>query len=265
MTDQTLFAHCLSRIGVILDVKAADLKAAGATKTAAAAMAWLSDPDRAFDVVTRCRPESVVQAIFDFAAMGVAPDPMVEWGYFRRRGDTARPGLGYKGVIYLLTKDPAVHSVDVQAIYAGDTDGHGGPAKVILGTSPRIEHAVNLEAARGDTEAAAIVGVYGVLHYRNGGPPKIEYMTRAQVEQVRAESADPQGDPWRHWWAGMARKSVVHRLRKYVQVAPELAHVLASDESGEYAPAAPAPEPAAAKSKLDTLEEAADLYGAPKG
>lgn len=216
-------------------------------------------------MVTGCRPESVVAAIFDFAAMGLAPDPSLEWGYFRRNGDTARAGLGYKGVIHLMAKDPNFHSLDVQTIYSGDTDGEGGEPRVVMGTSPRVDHCASLTGPREDKD---VVGVYGILHWRTGGPPKIEYMGRAQVEQVRAASADPDGWAWREWWGAMARKSVIHRMRKYVQVAPELAHVLASDESGDYVPMTPAPAPVptpAGKSKLDTLEEVADLYGTPKG
>lgn len=274
--DPKVFQQKLEVVRGILDNTRAALVAVAngsPNRIESAALAWLSDPDRAGDVLRRCRPESIVKAIHDFAAMGVAPDPLLEWGYFRAQGDTARAGLGYRGVIHLLARDPNFHAVDVQCIYEGDTAADGGPVKVSMGTSPTVDHVVNLAAARGDDAAAAIIGVYGVVHFK-AGAPKIEYMSREQVEQVRAESAEPEGEFWTKWWAAGARKSVIHRLRKYVHVAPEIAVALAADEALDRPapPPAPTPEPGPAplpevadKSRLDLLEDATDLYGTPKG
>lgn len=270
------FQTRLDAVRAILDATRPQLVAianGNSGKIEAAALAWLSNYDRAAELLYRCTPESVVKAVHDFAAMGVAPDPVMEWGYFRAMGDTARAGLGYRGVIHLLAKDPNFHSVDVQCIYPGDTAADGGPVRVVMGTEPRVDHCVDLTAERGDGDNAGIIGVYGVIHFK-AGPPKVEYMARAQVEQVRAESPEPMGDFWTRWWAAGARKSVIHRLRKYCHVDPAVAHVLAADELVDRAPvvaavpveSGPAPLPEAVeKSKLDLLEDASGLYGAAKG
>jgi recombinational DNA repair protein RecT len=90
------------------------------------------------------------------------------------------------------------------------------------------EHLLHKPAILAD-DRGALVAVYSIGKHKDGGTPKIEVMTRKQVEQVRSFSKAKDSGPWVHWYDEMARKSVIHRMSKYIATTPEIERLIARD------------------------------------
>lgn len=82
-----------------------------------------------------------------------------------------------------------------------------------------------------------VIGAYmvAVLRDRAGAASirQIEWMTYAQIEQVRKASRAGKSGPWVDHWDEMARKTVVRRGAKYLPLTPEAVRAFSMDEIAE--------------------------------
>lgn len=73
---------------------------------------------------------------------------------------------------------------------------------------PPIKHEPNLE------DRGEMLGVYALVKYRDGGWSQPEWMTKAQVDVIRARSRAKDGPAWKDNYGEMARKTVLKRAAK---------------------------------------------------
>lgn len=58
------------------------------------------------------------------------------------------------------------------------------------------------------------------------GHVQFEWMNHEDIEKVRMASKNSDSGPWKDWWEGMARKSVMHRLARRLPNSSELMEML---------------------------------------
>jgi len=122
----------------------------------------------------------------------------------------------------------------------------------IKGIDPRLEHTPPLQGERG-----AVIGAWALIKYANGGVD-IEYMSKEDIDKIRATSKAKEYGPWATFWNEMARKTVFKRLTKRVKKSSRLLVAMDTEnrfEEGETvdivalpempAEALPEPEPTA--------------------
>jgi recombinational DNA repair protein RecT len=59
-------------------------------------------------------------------------------------------------------------------------------------------------------------------------------MTKAQVDMVRSRAKARNADAWTNHYPEMGRKTVVHRLAKYLPLTPEAVEAIAKDDEREF-------------------------------
>jgi len=155
------------------------------------------------DLLT-CRPASMALAALRVAQLGLE---IGDTAHIVNYGGEATVVVDYKGLVELAMRHPRVRSVSARLHYDGDQFA------MQYGTDPRIDHLPDLTPERGEC-----LGAYAVCHLADGAEPIFEYMTVAEIEEIRAG----RGGAWDTHWGEMARKTAVRRLMKLVPKSPEL-------------------------------------------
>lgn len=128
---------------------------------------------------------------------------------------------GYKGYIYKINNSPSVRNINIATAYEGD-DFH-----VSQGTQYAIKHIPDLRS-EAYNEDQAITHVYCVVHFSNGSVD-FEIMTRKNVDDIR-KMLKYESDFWENHYGEMARKTVVRRIAKRLQLS-ELEQITELDNS----------------------------------
>lgn len=91
------------------------------------------------------------------------------------------------------------------------------------GFEPSIKHQPALQ------DRGEIIGVYALAITRSG-TREIEYMETKEIESVRHASRNPESGPWEKWWGEMARKTVVRRLCKRLDLSLDMERIVHRDD-----------------------------------
>ncbi len=130
----------------------------------------------------------------------------------------------YRGIVNNAVRAGVVKYADSRVVHAGDL------FKVVLGSAePQIIHEPDVTAARND---ATITHVYAVARLPDGSP-KFDWMSREEVDKVRASSRAANDGPWVTWYGEQAKKTVVKRTFKLVPITrdtPEVRRMIATIE-----------------------------------
>lgn len=94
-----------------------------------------------------------------------------------------------------------------------------------LGDDESLEHEPLLTGARGNP-----IGAYAIAKLKDGTVQR-EFMTAAEINEVRAVSKSKDGPAWGRWWGEMARKTVARRLFKWLPTSSELTSIFDGDET----------------------------------
>jgi recombination protein RecT len=171
----------------------------------------------------KCRPETLLSAIFIAGRLGLEPDGVLGSAYLVPFGDECQLIIGYRGLIDLATRSGKVISIVSRVVHEKDL------FRVRLGTDEAIKHIPS-----DDEDPGPMTHVYAVARLADGSP-KFEVMSRKQVDAIRARSRG-KGGPWSTDYEEMARKTVIRRLAKSLPMSTEFAASLtlqAGAESGE--------------------------------
>jgi recombination protein RecT len=216
-----------------------------------------------------CDPLSFMGAIVQAAQLGLEPGSGLGHAflipfYNSKRGITECNLLaGYRGLIELARRSGRIDSISARCVYAKDKFAFA------YGDDEKIIH----EPYTGPEERGAVTFAYAIARIKGSSVPQREVMSFSQIDEVRRKHG--KGNPvWADHFDEMARKTVVRRLCKYLPQSPELASVIALDDTAEatgqgnwniidasYTPEPTAVNPdvrkeALASSDLDALEEA---------
>lgn len=151
----------------------------------------------------------------------------------------------------MVSRADKVDSVYSYAVYKGDEFQYS------LGVKPDIHHVPG-----GQTEDDALTHVYSVAHIKGSTIPRIEVMSRTQVDAIRKRSQAGGSGPWVTDYAEMARKTVTKKLCKTLPLSAEIAGAIAQDET--YRPSIESADTASMFELPDTQEAVVEVKEAAK-
>lgn len=172
-----------------------------------------------------CTHESLLRCLIECAQLNLEPFTVLQQAYIipyedRKKGIVeAQFMLGYRGIVTLARRSENLKSLEAHAVYEHDT------FECILGTEGTIKHIPNWRGDRGD-----MIAVYAVAKYKDGGL-QFDVMSKSDVEKIRRKSKSPNHGPWMTDFDEMAKKTVVRRLGKYLELAPEIKRAIEKDNA----------------------------------
>lgn len=149
----------------------------------------------------RCSPESIAQACFDAATIGL-PINRLGLAYLVPYAEQAKLLIGYKGYVDLALKSGIVLDIFAECVYSKDK------FRYLAGTSQTIVHEPVVVGDRGE-----LVAVYAIAKLING-ITKPCIMRKIEVDAIRSKSRSVGNSPWSSDYDEMAKKTVVKRLCK---------------------------------------------------
>lgn len=184
--------------------------------------------------LAECLPGSVLGGLMTCAQLGLRPGvPNIDHAWLipfydkHSRALKAQLVIGYKGMIELGHRSEKIQSLIARTVRANDH------FDLEYGLEDRLEHRPLLRGERGPS-----VGYYAVAKFTTGGHAFI-YMSREEVEEHRdkyamarnkaGEIVGPWADPMQ--FDGMAQKTCVRQLAKWIPKATDLQTAVAADGS----------------------------------
>lgn len=187
--------------------------------TPSRAMAVVLDACSRTPTLLECEPKTLVRACVQAAEMGLELGSPLGEAYLvpfwssKRQVKEAQCIPGYRGLIKLMSLDPAVSYVAAELVRQNDSFDYA------LGTSPRIEH----KPGSGDVRnRGTVTHAYAVIHYRHGGVPAFAVMDRAELDVLENDGKKKdkyKSGPWWHHTDEMRRKCPIRRLAKTARVS----------------------------------------------
>lgn len=190
----------------------------------------------------KAEEKSVLGALMTAAQLGLRPgvlghcwplpfwDSRLEWvdaqGKTRKGGYKAQLIIGYQGLVELAHRSGRVASLIARTVYAEDT------FDVDYGLEDKLVHKPNLTVA----DRGAPVAYYAIVKLTTGGHA-FYVMSHREMERYRDENASAKTKdgtivgPWRDNFEGMAHKTCVRQLAKWMPKSTELATAIEVDGS----------------------------------
>ena len=170
--------------------------------------------------LAQCTETSLLLCLLDCAAMGLLPTGKRGGAYMIPYGTEATLVPDYRGLMWLAEKGEIVRRISAHAVHANDL------FKIKLGDSPSVAH----EPTTGD-EMGDFIGAYSIAWLPDEEEPEVEWMTKRQIDMIRARSKASGAGPWKTDYEPMAIKTVIKRQlsRMPVEITPELERAMDVD------------------------------------
>lgn len=174
-----------------------------------------------------CEPASFIAAIIACSELGLEPNSPLGHAYLVPFENKAKGKVevqfipGYRGLIDLARRSGTISRLEAHVVHASDR------FEIAFGLNPRLDHIPTLKGDPGE-----VIGAYAVAQLRDGSQ-QLEFMTRRQLDAIRARSKSAHKGPWVTDEEEMQRKTVVRRLVKYLPMSVEMATALGHDESDD--------------------------------
>lgn len=180
--------------------------------------------------LAECEPGSFMTAMVTAAQMGVAPDGRNGYLIPRWNGKTQRTDCtfmpSYIGLIGLVRRNDNVADVYAEPVHEADS------FTITKGLHRDLIHEVDVRKDRG-----AFIGAYAVIAYKDGRH-SFEFMSKLEIDGIKARSQSPNAGPWATDYSEMAKKTVIKRLLKTADLSQDTADRIAIDNSIDVTPAA---------------------------
>ena len=172
-----------------------------------------------------CDPTSLIASMLQAAQMGIVPNGR-DGHLIPRWNKKANDGRGamectfqpdYKGLVGLVRKNENVSDVYAEPVFDNDE------FRITKGLHRDIVHEVDIRKDRGE-----FVGVYAVIANKDGSA-SWDFMSKSEVEAIRARSQSPNFGPWVTDYVEMAKKTVLKRLLKLADISQEVSDRIAAD------------------------------------
>ncbi len=179
--------------------------------------------------LSECEPASVLGALMTCAQLGLRPSVLGQayvlpfWDS-KSRGYKAQFVIGYQGYQELAHRSGKIQSLVARVVHENDT------FDVDYGIADALVHKPNLRGTRG-----APVAFYAVAKYIGGGHTFLVMTLDEMLEyrQKYAKQRTKEGKifgPWVDNFEGMALKTCIRQLAKFLPKSTELAIALAADD-----------------------------------
>lgn len=183
----------------------------------------------------KCNLNSVAQSVMTAAQLGLDCGGALGSAYLvpyrnKSNGYDCQLIIGYRGMIDLARRSGQIESIVARPVFAGDQFEIG------YGLDDKLTHRPDTSA---EPTPERLIGVYVVAKFVGGGH-HIEYMGRAEIEQVRRRSRAGNNGPWVTDYIEMCKKTVIRRAFKFLPMSIEtISRMLdASDSQGSAGAAA---------------------------
>lgn len=167
----------------------------------------------------QCTHESLAISLIQMSALGLEPGSgdvyMVPYG----RECTLI--VGYQGMMKLVRRTGNVLDIGARLVREGD--------EFSVEIKDGEERYFHQPDPFGDGK---IRGGYAYVRYQSG-LVRYERMSIKEIEKIRDDSKG-RGGPWATHFTEMARKTLVRRLCKWIEISPEDMRVIVDAESGEF-------------------------------
>ncbi len=190
--------------------------------------------------LAKCTPASFMSCLVQSAQLGLELGSGLGEAYlipFRNKeGEMVCTFIpGYRGLVKLARNAGNVKKIEATLVYQGDEFA------VLAGLAPDIRHVPHAVMC-GNTPDSGITHGYAFVVY-NDGTTQFEVMTRAQIDAIRDRGR--RNPVWNSDYAEMAKKTLLRRLCKRIQLSPELADAVTIDAEADEIIDLPArPQPA---------------------
>ncbi len=174
--------------------------------------------------LAKCDPGSLIASMLEAAQFGLEFGPK-QHSYLVPYDGKCTFQPGYRGLVHLAKRSGEVRHVYAEIVLAKDQFDQ------VLGLNKNMIHI----PAKGDR--GPMTDVYAVVKYTDG-TDDFEVMTKAQVEHIKGKSKSKTG-PWSTDYDEMAKKTVIKRLCKRLDISVDLAGAIAADDQQYVLEAAP--------------------------
>lgn len=177
----------------------------------------------------KCDAASVLGSLMTCAQLGLRPGVLghawlLPFWDGRSQSNKAQLVIGYQGLIELAHRSGKIASLIARTVYANDV------FEVDYGLADTLVHRPALFEDRGEP-----IAYYAIAKFTTGGHAFI-VMTQREMANYRDEHATAKTregvvfGPWKDHFEGMAHKTCIRQLAKYMPKSTELAVALAADE-----------------------------------
>lgn len=167
----------------------------------------------------QCTPESIIQSAMTAAQLGIIPNTPMQLAYLIPYKRECQFQISYRGLITLARRSGALKNVEANCIYENDV------YDIELGSTSSITHKPNITGDRGK-----LLAVYCIISLNNGSN-QITFMTKAEIDAIRKRSKTSNYGPWVNDYEEMAKKTVVKRAFKTVDLSEEIYNAMEADNA----------------------------------
>lgn len=165
----------------------------------------------------KCSQVSLFAAVRQLVDLGLEPGGARGLAYLIPFGTTCQLIIGYKGFILLAKRAGA--DIEARIVYENEYNGKSGAFELEFGLAPKLRHRPSL------TNPGAPVAAYCLIRLGNGNT-HVEFMPWAEVMKIKARSKTSNSGPWVTDTEEMARKTVIRRAVKQIELSPQLAEAV---------------------------------------
>lgn len=175
--------------------------------------------------IQECSTESLIGAVMQASILGFEPVQALGQCYmvpFNNNKSGKREIqfiIGYRGKLELARRSGQIKTIYAQEVYKNDEFSYE------LGLDPKLFHKPALE------ERGKLTHFYAVATFVNGGFA-FEVMSKSDVDKIRdtSKAAKSSYGPWNNFYTEMGKKTVIHKLWKYLPSSVELNRAEVIDE-----------------------------------
>lgn len=173
-----------------------------------------------------CDPVSILAAVMKCAELGLEPGGALKEAWLVPYQRQCQFQLSYFGALQLARRSGQFLSIAARLVHRNDHFVYEYAPDLVFAHRPALK------------DPGDVVGAYAYFKLANG-ESEVEYMTAAQVEEVRQFSRA--GPVWKTYWGEMAKKTVLKRGLKRQPLSVVAREALHADDlvTGGAAPAAP--------------------------
>lgn len=182
--------------------------------------------------IQKCTPSSVIESIYQCARLGLSPGPApIGKIHLIRFGDQCTTIIDYKGLIDLAKRSGRCKDIRAYVVYKNEIDSGKFVHKACnTPNPPTLYHEPIDFGDRGEP-----VGAYAIAYF-DDRDPTWQIMSIQDIEKAKAMSRGSSSakSPWNSHWEEMAKKTVIRRLCKFLDLSDEMSDQLVREDAVTY-------------------------------
>ena len=169
-----------------------------------------------------CAPRTLAASLIEAAQLGLECDGVTGHAYLVPYGKTCVLIPGYKGLMKLARQSGQISDIRAVLVWSNEEFAYDD------GAEQSLTHIPLPPSERG----SELRGCYAVAQYKDG-TRHIEWMWLDEIDAIRYASKAATAGPWVAHYGEMAKKTVVRRLGKYLELSPQLSRATSIEDVAE--------------------------------